>query len=118
MWQRVKVVVVGNTGRAMAAAANRANGLGFRVLVLTPFLQGEAREVARVFASVARSIRAVRTPLIPPACLLAGGETTVTVHGPGRGGRSQEIALAPAAEIAGWPETVVAGFGPVGTVGR
>lgn len=117
LFHRVQVVVVGNNTHALAAAANRAKGLGFRVLVLTPFLQGEAREVARVFASVARSIRAVRTPLIPPACLLAGGETTVTVHGPGRGGRCQEFALAAAAEIAGWPETVVAGFGTDGTDG-
>ncbi len=117
LFRRVQVVVVGNNLQALAAASHRAKGLGFRVLVLTPFLEGEAREVARVFASVARSVRAVRTPLGPPACVLAGGETTVTVQGPGRGGRCQEFALAAAAAIAGRPDTVVAGFGTDGTDG-
>ncbi len=117
LFHRVQVVVVGNNMHALTAAAHRARGLGFRVLVLTPFLEGEAREVARVFASVARSVRAVRTPLGSPACVLAGGETTVTVRGPGRGGRCQEFALAAAAAIAGWPAAVVAGFGTDGTDG-
>jgi len=117
LFHRVQVVVVGNNMRALAAAAHRAKGLGFRVLALTPFLEGEAREVARAFASVARSVRVARTPLVPPACLLAGGETTVTVQGPGRGGRCQEFALAAAVVISGWPDTVVAGFGTDGTDG-
>jgi glycerate 2-kinase len=117
LFHRVQVVVVGNNMHALAAAARRAKGLGFRVLVLTPFLEGEAREAARVFASVARSVWAVRAPLVPPACLLAGGETTVTVRGPGRGGRCQEFALAAAAAIAGRPEIVMAGFGTDGTDG-
>jgi hydroxypyruvate reductase len=117
LFDRVQVVVVGNNMHALTAAAQRARGLGFRVLVLTPFLEGEAREVARVFASMARSVRAVRIPLGSPACVLAGGETTVTVRGPGRGGRCQEFALAAAAAIAGRPDTVVAGFGTDGTDG-
>lgn len=117
LFHRVQVVVVGNNTHALAAAAQCAKRLGFRVLVLTPFLEGEAREAARVFASVARSVRAARTPLVPPACLLAGGETTVTVRGPGRGGRCQEFALAAATAIAGRPDMVMAAFGTDGTDG-
>lgn len=117
LFDRVHVVVIGNNAQALAAAAKRAKELGFHTLVLTAFLEGEAREAARVFASVARGIRALRTPVAPPACVLAGGETTVTVTGRGRGGRCQEFALAAAAVIAGWPETVVAGFGTDGTDG-
>ncbi len=117
LFRRVQVVVVGSNAQALAAAANRAKKSGFRTLVLTAFLEGEAREAARVFASVVRSINALRTPLAPPACLLAGGETTVTVRGRGRGGRCQEFALAAGQAIAGWSDTVVAGFGTDGTDG-
>jgi hydroxypyruvate reductase len=117
LFRRVQVIVVGDNAQALAAAADRAKAVGFRTLVLTPFLEGEAREAARVFVSVARGIKALRTPVAPPACLLAGGETTVTVRGQGRGGRCQEFALAAGQALAGWPDTVVAGFGTDGTDG-
>ncbi len=117
VFRRVQTVVVGNNEQAVAAAAARAKRLGYRTLVLTTFLEGEAREAARVFCSVARSVTSRQAPLVPPACLLAGGETTVTVRGQGRGGRCQEFALSAARLIAGWPDVVVAGFGTDGTDG-
>jgi len=73
--------------------------------------------VARVFCSVVRGIGTLRMPLAPPACLLAGGETTVTMRGQGRGGRCQEFALASGPTLAGWANTVVAAFGTDGTDG-
>jgi hydroxypyruvate reductase/glycerate 2-kinase len=88
-------LVLGNNARALAAAARRAEGLGYRVLDLGAFLEGETRHVATALAGVLRSVRADGRPLAPPACLLSGGETTVTL-GPdhGRGGRNQELVLA------------------------
>lgn len=117
VFRRVQTVVVGSNAQAVAAAATRAKTLGYRTLVLTTFFEGEAREAARVFCSIARSVKSRQTPLAPPACVLAGGETTVTVRGQGRGGRCQEFALSAARVIAGWPDTVVAGFGTDGTDG-
>ena len=115
--RRVQTVLVGSNEQAVAAAAARAKALGFRTLILTTYLEGEAREVARVFCSVVRGIGTVRMPLAPPACLLAGGETTVTMRGQGRGGRCQEFALASGPTLAGWANTVVAAFGTDGTDG-
>jgi len=116
-FRRVQTVVVGNNARAVAAAAAAAKRLGYRTLILTTFLEGEAREAARVFCSIARSVRSHRAPLAPPACLLAGGETTVTVRGRGHGGRCQEFALSAAQSVAGWPDVIIAGFGTDGTDG-
>jgi len=117
LFRHVQTVVVGSIEQAVAGAGARAQALGFRTLVLTTFLEGEAREAARVFCSVVRSVRLRRAPLSPPACLLAGGETTVTVRGTGRGGRCQEFALAAGQVLDGWPDTVVAAFGTDGTDG-
>ena len=86
-------------------------------MLLTTFLEGEAREAARVFASVARSVEETGTPLAPPACIVAGGETTVTVRGQGKGGRCQEFALSAARSIRGRPRVLVAAFGTDGTDG-
>ena len=117
VFRGVQTVLVGSNEQAVAAAAARAKALGFRTLMLTTYLEGEAREAARVFCSVARSVGSRRMPVAPPACLLAGGETTVTIRGQGRGGRCQEFALASGAAIAGWANTVVAAFGTDGTDG-
>src|SRR2546426_2839756 len=112
-----KVTGVQTCALPISAAAARAKTAGFRTLVLTTSLEGEAREAARVFCSVVRGIGTRRTPIAPPACLLAGGETTVTVRGQGRGGRCQEFALSSGRVIAGWANTVVAAFGTDGTDG-
>ena len=67
--------------------------MGFNTLILSTFIEGEARHVGSVFAGIARELAASSRPVPPPAALLAGGETTVTVTGPGRGGRNQELVL-------------------------
>jgi hydroxypyruvate reductase/glycerate 2-kinase len=88
-------LILGNNARALAAAAVRAQELGYRVLNLGSFVEGEAREVGTAVVGIARSIAADREPLSPPACVLIGGETTVTLptrHG--KGGRNTEFVLA------------------------
>ena len=88
-------VTLGNNARALRAATARAESLGYRVVNLGSFVEGETRAVATAVAGVVRSIRADSRPVAPPACLLIGGETTVTL-GPdsGKGGRNQEFVLA------------------------
>jgi glycerate 2-kinase len=88
-------VILGNNALALRAAAANAEALGYRVLNLGSFVEGETRHVATAIAGVVRSIRADRLPVAPPACVLVGGETTVTL-GPnlGQGGRNQEFVLA------------------------
>ena len=86
--------IVGSNRLSVDAAAREARRQGLRPLVLTTRLEGEAREAARALVAVLRECVETGRPAPPPVCLLAGGETTVTVRGDGRGGRNQEIALA------------------------
>jgi hydroxypyruvate reductase len=117
IFHRVTNVVIGNNALVVDAAAARARALGFTPHALTRSLEGEARQVARDFVGLARSIQAGRGPVAPPACVLAGGETTVTVRGPGAGGRCQEFALAAALEMDGLDGVVVLAAGTDGTDG-
>jgi glycerate 2-kinase len=87
-------VIVGSNKQAIAAAEVCARKLGYRAMVLSTTIEGEAREIARMHASIAREILASNRPIRRPACLLSGGETTVTVRGRGLGGRNQEFVLA------------------------
>jgi hydroxypyruvate reductase/glycerate 2-kinase len=92
---RVQNRVIGNNATALTAASRAAEQLGYRVLNLGPFIEGETREVAGVAAGIVRAIHADGVPIAPPACVLLGGETTVTLGTePGRGGRNQEFVLA------------------------
>lgn len=88
-------LIVGNNAKALAAADSKARSLGYHVLNLGSSIEGETREAALVLAGVARAIRNQGVPVPAPACLLSGGETTVTLGGnPGKGGRNQEFVLA------------------------
>ena len=89
-------LIVGSNRLAIDAAARKAKDLGYRTLVLSTSIEGETRDIARMHAAIAREI-----PLRRPACILSGGETTVTVRGKGLGGRNQEFVLAAAMELAG-----------------
>ena len=89
--------ILGNNSRALAAAGRQAEALGYAVLNLGSFIEGETRPAAGVLAGIVRAIRAEGRPLPPPVCVLSGGETTVMLtpeHG--RGGRNQEFVLAAA----------------------
>lgn len=92
--------VIGNNAMALDAARKRAEELGYRVVNLGSAIEGETRHVAAALAGIARSIRADGQPVPPPACLLSGGETTVTLtENHGLGGRNQEFVLAAAAHL-------------------
>ncbi|MBY0229159.1 MAG: glycerate kinase, partial [Gemmataceae bacterium] len=92
---QVSNVVLGNNARSLEAAADRAAELGWRVLNLGAFVEGETRHVAAVHAGLVRGIRRDKTPLGPPVCILSGGETTVAFpDAPGKGGRNTEFVLA------------------------
>ncbi len=117
LFQRVKNVVVGSGTTAALAACRRGEELGYRTLLLTTTLEGEAREVGRVFASLARELAASGRPLPPPALIVAAGETTVTVRGEGKGGRNQEFSLAAALGIQGLEGVVICGLGTDGRDG-
>lgn len=103
-------LLVGTNRQVVEAAARRAESLGFPPRILSTRMQGEAQQVGRAFAE--RLLRAPR-----PACLLAGGETTVTVKGRGRGGRNQELALAAAIVLEGMPGLAVMAFATDGVDG-
>ena len=117
LFARVRNVIVGSNLQALEAAQAEAGRLGLAPMILSSSIEGETREVARMHAAIAREIRCTGHPLAPPACLISGGETTVTLKGSGKGGRNQEFALAAALDIAGVPGVVVLSGGTDGTDG-
>jgi glycerate 2-kinase len=91
--------LIGTNRIALEQAVREAGETGLNSFIMTDSLAGEAREVAKVLTAIARNISTYHEPFTPPACLMFGGETTVTLHGHGRGGRNQELTLAALAEI-------------------
>ncbi len=86
-------LLIGTNVRALGAAAEKARRLGYHTAVLSSQLVGEAREAAKFLLGIARDVRKQDLLVRKPACIIAGGETTVTLHGNGLGGRNQEMAL-------------------------
>jgi glycerate 2-kinase len=117
VFENARHLIVSDNRRSVEAAEKQARALGFNAMVLTTMLEGEAREVAKVFGAMGREIHRTGHPVSRPACVLAGGELTVTVRGKGRGGRAQEFALAAASQLSGIPDVTVVGFGTDGKDG-
>ena len=117
IFEKTRNLIVGSNALAVEAAALEARRLGFHTLVLSTFLEGEAREVARVHAAIAKEIRASGRPVQRPACVISGGETTVKIRGQGLGGRNQEFALAAAIDLAGLSDVAILSAGTDGTDG-
>jgi hydroxypyruvate reductase len=117
IFDRVENLIVGSNQKSLEAAARAAADLGYQPLILASTMQGETKDVARVHAAIARQIRRYHQPLPPPACIISGGETTVTLRGNGRGGRNQEFALAAAIDIAGLDDVLILSAGTDGTDG-
>ena len=109
--------IIADNAMAAQAAVAEAERLGFAARLLSTYIEGEAREVGRVLAGIAREIAATGHPVASPACLVCGGETTVTVTGAGRGGRNQEVALSAGRALAGLPAVLVVSFATDGTDG-
>ena len=110
-------VLVGTNLQALKAAGKAAERLGYRPLILSSKVEGEAREVAKFYTAIAKEVLESAYPMEPPVCVLAGGETTVTLQGDGRGGRNQEFALASALAIEGLDNVIVLSGGTDGTDG-
>jgi glycerate 2-kinase len=104
LFERIHNLVIGSNHQAVLAAQAKAQELGYATLALTSRLEGEAREAGGFLMALAEDIRDLGLPLPAPACLLCGGETTVTLRGTGQGGRNQEMALAVLARFEQEPE--------------
>ena len=116
-FRKSQTIIVGSNRIAIDAAARTARQLGYRPCVLSTTIEGETREVALMHAEIAREVRASGQPVPPPACILSGGETTVTLRGTGKGGRNQEFALAAALRIGTVADTVILSAGTDGADG-
>ena len=117
IFAKVQNVVVGNNRMALLAARDQAEALGFRALLLTSGLEGEACQMGRMLVALGKEVVFSGHPVAPPACLLAGGETTVTLRGQGKGGRNQELALAAAIALEGVRRISLLSAGTDGTDG-
>ena len=117
LFEQVHNVIVGSNRLAAEAAVEEARHQGLNALLLSTFVEGEARHVARVAAGLAREMASFDRPVARPACLVWGGETTVTVRGRGQGGRNQELALAAAMALDGLPGIVLVALATDGTDG-
>ena len=107
IFKNVKNKIIGNNYQAAKAAIKQADHYGFNTLLLTTSLQGEARIVGKMLAAIAKQVATTGEPIPRPACIIAGGETTVTLLGNGRGGRNQELALGAVNDIAGLRDTML-----------
>ena len=106
LWARVHNTVIASNAVAAQAALAAARERGWRAQVLTTYLEGEAREIGKVAAALAREQAQLGAP-DRPALMICGGETTVTIRGDGLGGRNQELALGAVAGLAGLPGALV-----------
>lgn len=103
-----RYTLIASPQQALAAAADAALAQGVTPIVLSDRIEGEARDIGLMHAAIATQLAAGRfrvggEPVALPAVLLSGGETTVTVRGPGRGGRNSEFLLALAGVLDGAP---------------
>ncbi len=115
--KRVQNVIIGNNQLAVRHIAKTAKELGLRPVVQPTALQGEARKAGTLIAAFAKRIHKSASSIRRPACVIWGGEPTVTVTGKGTGGRAQECALSAALGISGLSNMIVAGFGTDGSDG-
>jgi len=116
-FKRVQNLVIASNLISLEAAKHCAQKLGLSPALLTSSVQGEARELGKIYGSFFRETLKSGNPLKPPACIIAGGEPTVTVKGTGKGGRSQELALAVAMEVQGLEGAFFLAAGTDGTDG-
>jgi len=101
VFENVQNLIVAGNQEALRAAGKKAESLGYNTLILSSRFEGETRDVARFHACVAREVTASGNPVRAPACILSGGETTVTLTGKGLGGRNQEFAMASVSALGG-----------------
>jgi glycerate 2-kinase len=103
IFAKVQNLIVGSNLHAIQAALSQAEIEGFHPYLHSVVLKGEARRVAFELATMFRQASLTGNPVPAPSCIVAGGETTVTLNGIGRGGRNTELALASVTELADFP---------------
>ncbi len=118
IFDKIHNIIIGNNRTALKASYQKAIELGYNASILSSYIKGEAREVAKVFGVIAREIHRYGNPVKRPACVIAGGETTVRIRGYGTGGRNQELVLSAAMEIDGLENTVILSAGTDGIDGN
>lgn len=116
-FDRTQNVIIANNRKALDTARIEAEKRGYNPLVLSSSIDGETREIALIYAAIAREIIHHGDPVRLPACVISGGETTVKLKGSGKGGRNQEFVLATVTGIEGLEGTVVFSAGTDGTDG-
>ncbi len=95
VFDKVNNILMGTNTESLISAREKAVSLGYETYVLSSSITGEAREVAKFYSALARDGRSLLAGgTDKPVCIIAGGETTVTIRGKGKGGRNQEMALA------------------------
>ena len=117
VFARTKNIIIASNIEAILAAKTEAAARNYTPLVLSSMIEGETRDVAGVHAAIAREIVKTGHPVKPPACILSGGETTVTLKGEGWGGRNQEFGLWAASAISGDKPVVILSGGTDGSDG-
>jgi len=117
LFSRVFNFVIGNNMTAVKAAKDKAENMELKSVILSTMIEGEARHVGIILASIAKEVRRTGNPIKAPAVILGGGETTVTVKGSGIGGRNQEVALSAALKIKDMKGVVIASVGTDGLDG-
>jgi hydroxypyruvate reductase len=99
VFKKVSNMLIGTNYNALLAASNNARGNGYSTSIISSHVTGEAREAAKVLYGIAQDIKKHDIPIKKPACVITGGETTVTLRGKGKGGRNQELALSVLSEM-------------------
>ncbi|MCS7103814.1 MAG: glycerate kinase [Candidatus Korarchaeum sp.] len=117
VFENVTNIIVANNLKAIQTAEGVLRGLGYNTLLLGSRVQGEARHIGKMLAGLAASIKNEGVPISPPAAILMGGETTVTVTGKGVGGRNQELVLGAVRHVAGLDGVAIASMGTDGIDG-
>ena len=116
-FRRTHNIIVASNANAIEAAADVGRSYGLNVHTLTTAMQGEAREVGKYLASVAKAVCETGKPIQKPSLLLSGGETTVTVTGEGIGGRNQELVLSASLHVSNLEDVTIASFSTDGIDG-
>ncbi len=117
IFDRVINVVVANNKRAIQAAERTLTSMGYNTLSLGARVQGEAQHIGKFLAGLASSIAKDAIPISPPAAVISGGETTVTVTGQGIGGRNQELVLGAVRQLSGLEGVALGSIGTDGIDG-
>ena len=117
IFSKVTNAIIASNRVSLQSMEHKARSLGLNSLIITSYLEGEAREVGKVIGTILREIHDHDSPVKKPAVIIAGGETTVTVKGSGKGGRNQELALSAIRIISGLKGTALMSMGSDGLDG-